>query len=1096
MKKSILIFTAALFLTGLCVALLQSNFAKRIAQDYISEALEESGFTIDIGSIEGTIPHAIHLKKVAVRSNALDIFVDSIETRLSLFGLLKKEIIFTEIQAQGISWQAKESAAPPVGVSSGVGIALEIDHFSLKDVNIPGYFSTNFEGALKIGKRNKKLYLDVTATTPESPTSKSRITAQIDKTGLLRGKGSLNTSALAKPPFNLPFDGKTHLQLFARGPWKGTIHGKIFGSITPTIESLPPNLTDFEFNQPWKGSARFQWLENGTWTLSRLSVSAKEASITGSGQGGADGKLSQANIQIQSKKINALLKINAIERESYRFKIHGSDWHGVADMSWTPQLQIENADFQYRSTRLNGHLTFKPVWNGQVNVSIGNLNELLHDGIYGSLQLTSNWLSTENGTQGVHLEGSGAGIYWNDLFCEQLKYTSDLTNPFQYPQGTLQINAGKIKWQQLFLESLTLETNSLGNQWPFEISTGGQWKHPLALNLMGTWNYGQGKFQCSVQNGSGSFYNHPLRFSTPAAFEYASDHLQLSDFNISLGDAEMHLKMEHTQENQIIDIALVRFPLDVLSLNPLDVNILGKTDCTLNLKGSGSDLSGTLNAAITGMSASSPGEEVPKPVKGNFTAKFQKQRLTLEGGLDTEGSQLLQTDLSVPVALTIWPPKAELIYDKKVQGRLFIHGRIEEILDFFDLGMHRIEGNCLFDCRVSNTLLHPVAEGSFHLDHGFYENYITGMQLVDIEAKGNAKGDRFRIEIKALDRHRKGDVTASGFIDLRPAQNFPFQFNAAFNHLEAVQIDLVTAEAQGQIQIEGNLNEAVAKGKIEVIQSDFHVPSHLPRSLPNLVVVYKNPNFPTKPIELSETKTYPLLLNLDVNAPERIFIEGRGLDSEWKGNFHLGGDYTAMTAQGKLELIKGQFVFSGRSFKLIDGSLTFRGHEQEMPYINLAAAMQIKEVVITARLKGPLNNPQITLQSVPPLPMGTIMAYILFGQDLSEINSFQALQLANSLASIAGEGPDVMETTRKTLGVDRLQIVSVPGDDEALAETLAVQVGKYVSEGILVSFTQGAEDASGNISIEIEMKHGLILQLESDQRQEQGKFTLKWNHNF
>ncbi len=167
-----------------------------------------------------------------------------------------------------------------------------------------------------------------------------------------------------------------------------------------------------------------------------------------------------------------------------------------------------------------------------------------------------------------------------------------------------------------------------------------------------------------------------------------------------------------------------------------------------------------------------------------------------------------------------------------------------------------------------------------------------------------------------------------------------------------------------------------------------------------------------------------------------------------------------------------------------------------MPYLNLAAQIEVKDISITARLKGPLNNPQLTLQSVPPLPLSTIMSYLLFGQALAEINSFQALQLANSLASLAGQGPDVLESTRKALGVDRLNIVSVPSNDAEVEDAIAVQVGKYISEGVLVSYTQGAEDSSSNINIEIELKSGWVVQLESDQRQEQGKFTIKWNHNY
>jgi translocation and assembly module TamB len=201
-----------------------------------------------------------------------------------------------------------------------------------------------------------------------------------------------------------------------------------------------------------------------------------------------------------------------------------------------------------------------------------------------------------------------------------------------------------------------------------------------------------------------------------------------------------------------------------------------------------------------------------------------------------------------------------------------------------------------------------------------------------------------------------------------------------------------------------------------------------------------------------------------------------------------------LAAKGTLELIDGEFNFSTRRFTLTEGSLSLSGVEHQMPDLNLEAVTETQGVTITARLKGPLDNPQVTLQSAPPLPMGSIMSYLLFGQDISEISGFEALQIASSLASLSGTGPDVMESTRKTLGVDRLRVVSNSGDEGG--ETVALQVGKYVSKGVLVSMTQGTEESSTNISVEIEIKGNIIFQIESDQHQEQGKFTLKWRLNY
>jgi autotransporter translocation and assembly factor TamB len=127
--------------------------------------------------------------------------------------------------------------------------------------------------------------------------------------------------------------------------------------------------------------------------------------------------------------------------------------------------------------------------------------------------------------------------------------------------------------------------------------------------------------------------------------------------------------------------------------------------------------------------------------------------------------------------------------------------------------------------------------------------------------------------------------------------------------------------------------------------------------------------------------------------------------------------------------------------------------------------------------------------------MSSIFSYLLFGQDLSEVSGSQALQLASTVATFAGEGPDILELTRKSLGIDRLQIVMTP-TGTAGEETLSLQVGKIVFPGFLVIIKQGADDSSPNIAIEVDLTHGFTFEAESEQQPAQGKFSLQWNLNY
>ena len=985
-----------------------------------------------------------------------------------------------------------------------------------------------------MGKKNRDFFIDLSASRPDFPDSKAKVAAYIDEGGAVRIKGTFQSPTLKALPFPLPFDASADLKFALKG--KESLFGHLSGTISPqsiSVEQLRPWV-----EKNWKVDARVSLKKEG-WEVSRFAAVADDLKVRGSAKFNTQGLFQTANLAVRASdsKMNAQfeiasgekgaiaikgkgqlaeLKLDALQIEKVQAQadliwqenalrghgnasgsIEGKPWQGKSDLSWRPRESffLSDASLEGPSIHASGNLEIRPgkILIGQTDLTIENLNELPY-GLYGKFQGKTDWL-VSNGKQVLTVDGTATGIYWKELFAEKISLDASIIDPFGTPQGRAVLGGELIKWRQMFLQTCRFETLIGANHWPFEISAVGQWKHPLELNLSGLWHYKNSDLTCSLQNASGAFYNHPIVLAKPVEFEYFPGLFRLSGLDVRLSDARFFLAVEKIKNDLTASLLLQRFPLDILSLNPLDIPIAGQTDCAISLREINGKVNGTLQASIDQLAVEVPGETPLVGAFGKFEGKFDNDRLDLKGGLTIRDTPLLTLSASLPIHIEMVPPQASLVYDQKASGHLALKGRIEEILDFFDLGTHRIEGDIACDFTLANTLSEPEVTGTLHFDKGYYENYLTGTRLINIQADGKANRDKFILDsLTASDG--KGALSATGEIALRPSDFFPYLFNVAFTRFQIAQIDLVSAEAEGTIQITGDLNTGTAKGSLEVIQGDLHVPDRIPRAVPNLVVVYKNAVKPIEHPQLPPATPYPLNLDLEIKAPDGIFIDGRGVESEWKGDFHIGGTYTSIAAVGKLELIKGEFSFAGRRFKLLDGSLSFTGKEHEMPYLNLAAQMQVKEVTITARMKGPLNNPQLTLQSIPPLPMSTILSYLLFGQELAEINSFQALQLANSLASIAGQGPDVLESTRKALGVDQLNIVSVPSGDVEIEDSIAVQVGKYVSEGVLVSLTQGAEDASTNINIEIEVKGGWVIQLESDQRQEQGKFTIKWNHNY
>ncbi|HSX37205.1 MAG TPA: translocation/assembly module TamB [Chlamydiales bacterium] len=1107
---------------------LQSRWGKDLAVNYLRNALQASGYQAEIDKFSGTVPHAIHLEGVRIVSDHVAISIHSIDMRLSLFALLKKELLFTDVKASDISWETKMGALE----QKGLKLTLTVKHFTLTNVHLQDQTLINLDGSLRIGKNSRSVDLDIFATRPSFPESKIHLTLHRDKQGNLLLKGNFKSptlTALPLPP--LPFDASADISMTMRGKIDHLM-GRISGTFSP--DSLPYPWLE----KQWKIHSHLTYDAKTGWSLSAFNGAADHNLIQGSAAFNRQGQFENADLDVQSNLLHIKLNLKP-EEEGIRvianaslptwqiesipieniqahteflwsantfegkgtaeYSIYGKSWKGDGDFFYTngDSLFLNQVQLESASAKVFGNLEIRPdkILIGKTDVTFENLSELPFD-LHGKLEGKIDWFQSI-GKQVITIDAEIHGCYWKDCFTNNLNIEASLLDPFEHPQGRIVLNGADGKWHDLFLNHFRFET-FIGSapQWPFAFSALGKWKHPLSLDLNGSWHYQAKNFAALLQTVDGSFYNHLFTLKHPVDIEYSDTRVSINGLDLDVSDARLYFQMNGVKNDFTSELILEHFPLDVLSLNPLEVDVEGTLDCKASLHEKNGKTQGQFHAAIhqvellAGEPLSASGS-----ASGQFDGRLENERLELQGALLVQETPLLSLDVSLPLELHLMPPKVVFPVDQKVKGHLAFNGRVEQILDFFDLGTHRIEGEATADFQLKNTLQKPMLKGMLHFEKGYYENYLTGTRLFDISAEANADGDRLLLRSFQA-QGETGSITATGVMTLSTPDFFPFTLDLSLNRFQAVQIDLVNIETEGKIQILGNAKGATAKGSLEVIESHLHIPSRIPRSLPNLVVVYRNAAKPTNPTQISHHEPYPLQLDLQIRAPQGILIDGRGLNSEWKGDFHIGGAYTSVAALGTLKLIKGEFLFSGRRFKLLEGSLNFSGKHEEMPYLNLAAEINVKGISITARLKGPLNNPQLVLQSTPPLPLSTIMSYLLFGQELAEINSFQALQLANSLASFAGNSPDILENTRKALGVDRLNIVSIPSGNEEIENVIALQVGKYVSEGVLVSLTQGAEDASSNINIEIELKNGFTIQLESDQRQEQGKFSVKWNQNY
>jgi translocation and assembly module TamB len=230
----------------------------------------------------------------------------------------------------------------------------------------------------------------------------------------------------------------------------------------------------------------------------------------------------------------------------------------------------------------------------------------------------------------------------------------------------------------------------------------------------------------------------------------------------------------------------------------------------------------------------------------------------------------------------------------------------------------------------------------------------------------------------------------------------------------------------------------------------------------------------------------PASLDIRIAVPGRIFVRGRGLDSEWRGQVSVTGTSDAPRIVGSLEAIRGTFDFLGKTFKVARGNIGFDGGTTIDPTLDIAAEIAAADITAKVLVTGPASAPKIAITSTPVVPQDEILSRVLFNRAVGQITAAEGIQVAQAAANLAGGGPGVLDRLRGRLGLDRLMFGSAPSGmassslNPAAGGTAtsgtAISGGKYVTEGVYVGATKGLTPQSSKVIVEIEVRPRVTVQ--------------------
>ncbi|MEL7258891.1 MAG: translocation/assembly module TamB domain-containing protein, partial [Pseudomonadota bacterium] len=371
-----------------------------------------------------------------------------------------------------------------------------------------------------------------------------------------------------------------------------------------------------------------------------------------------------------------------------------------------------------------------------------------------------------------------------------------------------------------------------------------------------------------------------------------------------------------------------------------------------------------------------------------------------------------------------------------------------------------------FDLRLDGPARLDALSGTITTEQGRVALPGSGLVLQDLSGRVDLAQGQARPDITG-NAGTGGSFRVTGPITL--STPFPATLQASLNDLGVSDPNLYRTTVSGQVTVDGALTGgARIGGVLSLGETEVMVPSST-SAAPGSILDMRHVNTPAD-VRLTQERAgltgqkskgpsavFPL--DLTINAPNRIFVRGRGLDAELGGRLRLGGTTANVTASGVFELIRGRLDILGRRLDLTQGLIDLRGALD--PFLRFVAETQSDDFLVRIILEGLASDPTVRFESEPDLPQEEAVARLLFGRGLDSISPFQAAQLVAAAATLSGQSSGGLSgSLRKSLGLSDLDVTTT--EDGANQ----VRAGTYIDENI---YSEVVVDSEGNQEINLNL---------------------------
>ncbi|GAA0579032.1 translocation/assembly module TamB domain-containing protein [Caenispirillum bisanense] len=558
----------------------------------------------------------------------------------------------------------------------------------------------------------------------------------------------------------------------------------------------------------------------------------------------------------------------------------------------------------------------------------------------------------------------------------------------------------------------------------------------------------------------------------PATLSYGRG-LGIADLRLTVNrQGRIDLDADLGPQRVAIELTVADLPLQLAQDVTAGPPVTGLLEARVSIAGPPSNPRGTVYAAV-------PDLDIPDAAVDDLalrlTGDLAGGRLEMQMGLEGVQADELTGTASIPVAFSAQgiPSIPET---QPLQALVRWRGQVETLWQLVPLVGHRLYGTGAGVVGVEGTLADPQLTADVRISNGRYENLEYGTVLTDLTVEASRQPDGAVGVVLTARDGGDGTLRLDARTRLDEGGTLVIAANGDLRSATVVRRDDLVVALSGPLGFDGPLDGGGLTADLTVEYALLRLVNSLGggvRTLPVVEVGGDPALLARRQAEEAAPPVFNVGLDIRVSAPNRLYVRGRGLDSEWAGTVRVSGTSQRPNVVGQIQVVRGRFDLVGNTFVFTEGLVELTGGGAVDPSFDITAENETRDgMTAVIHVSGTASRPELELTSRPPLPEDEVMARVLFGRSLSDLGPVEALQAANAvrvLTGLGGEGPGIMDVMRDTLGVDTIRLGGG-------ADGPAVEIGKYITEDVYVGVEQGAGIDSGGVNVEVKLTPSIKLE--------------------